>query len=120
MRKASFIISLFVGGSLFMLSFWLSGARGAEYYVRLADAFTLPAVALLSGYLLSLVSRLGFFDIFSFSLRRLFGILIPRLMPNVSYPEYKASRQRGQSSLSMLAAGLIFLLPALIFTLMSM
>lgn len=119
MTVRGFCLSLGFGGLLFLFAFWLSGMRDVAYLVRLADAFTLPAITLLSGYLLSLVSGLGFFDIFSYSFRRLFGILIPRLMPEGSYLDYKASREAKNGSVSMLSAAIVFLLPALVFTVMS-
>ncbi len=119
MTVRGFSLSLGFGGLLFLFAFWLSGMRDVAYLVRLADAFTLPAITLLSGYLLSLVSGLGFFDIFSYSVRRLFGILIPRLAPEMSYRDYKAARERANGSLGLLASAIIFLLPALVFTVMS-
>lgn len=119
MTGRGLILSFGSGGVLFLFAYWLSGIRDVAFTVRLADAFTLPAVILLSGYLLSLISGIGFFDIFAYSFRRLFGILIPRLMPEGSFRDYRASREIKKGSLSMLAAGIAFLLPALIFTVIS-
>ena len=119
MSVRGFGLSLGFGGLMFLLAFWLSGMRDASLSVHLADAFTLPAVLLLSGYLLSLVSGLGFFDIFTYSFRRLFGIFIPQLLPEGSYRDYKAVKRAPSGSLSLLAVGVIFLLPALIFTILS-
>lgn len=90
-------------------------------YVFLADLFTVPGVVLICAYLLSRVALTGFFDGFAYSIRRLFGIFIPRIATNTDYATYRSiknEKRRGDTGLYLLFGGLVFFIPVILFTLL--
>ena len=115
-----FAASLFIGGALFCAIVALGGgvSSGGDGYRTLADAATLPAVLLLGVGALILASRSGVFDIFSYCLTRLVGILAPFGGRGTErYYEYRAGRSRAEfaTGAAPLFVGALFLVAALVF-----
>lgn len=82
----------------------------ASYHVALADAAFVTAVVTLSVCGLVFLFGEGVFDIFTYSLGRLFH-------PGVGYADYRAKRRRRRVPLSLVIWGGFYLLLAIILAL---
>lgn len=123
--KTKYFLTLtlsFTGALLLILLFgFFSAGSPHEKFRILADACTLPAVILISLFLLVKISRSGFLDIFGYGASRLSAILIPKkACEHETYYEYKArvAEKRHISYIFLLHIGTLFLALSLIFVIL--
>lgn len=112
------VLSLSGALLLILLSGFYSSESLHEKFRILADAFTLPAIILISLFLLLRISSSGFFDIFGYGASRLSSVLIPKKpREHEAYLDYKArvAVKRHTSYKFLLYTGAFFLVISLIF-----
>ena len=109
-----------LGISALCAALHIERAASGGWVLILADAFTVSAVVLLGTLALRLISRVGFFDLLLYSMRRLGGLFYPRMsVGGLEYYEYRRyRRERGTTLLPLGVVALVFCALSLLFTAM--
>lgn len=129
MKTESAILKYGVTAAAASLTAWFSAsvsgtADSAGQYRILADAFTVPGVTLVMAWLLVLVSEEGVFDGIGYALSYAFAACFPGMAGGrqEAYADYQQRRAEKHTSRRAAAflwhVGAVFLLPAVIFTVM--
>ena len=93
---------------------------GAQKYIHLADAFTIPAVIMLMLGVLVWISTTGSFDMLGYGLKRGKEAFFPSSYTHEQFYDYKVrkSKKRMKGYSFMFISGGIYFVPAVIFNIL--